>query len=183
LGSFGFPVISEKPGDEARGVRVFKRCTECHDLSATKPGGGPPVAAWESLGDPIALAAQMWNHSAQMHAAMIAKKVKWPQLDGQELTDLLVYLQSNRAGKGMYGEFGSAEKGQALFEERGCTSCHKKANSLENRGGHRTMADLAAAMWDHSPQMRQPPPKLSGVFGVNYFFCCGSKIEMSPLAK
>jgi mono/diheme cytochrome c family protein len=164
---FGFFWASryfERPGDETRGKQVFtsKRCSECHDLSVAKQGGGPPVVSWESLGDPIALGAQMWNHSAQMRAAMLGRKVPWPQLDGQELTDLLDYLQSNRPGKGMYGEFGSAEKGEKLFVEQGCAACHKKSSSLENRRGHRTMADLAAAMWDHAPQMRQPQPKLSG---------------------
>jgi mono/diheme cytochrome c family protein len=163
---FGFFWASryfERPGDETRGKQVYvsKHCAGCHALSSAVAGGGPPISAWASLGDPISLASHMWNHSAQMQAAMAKKDVSWPRLDGQELTDLLAYLQSNRPGLAMYGEFGSAEAGQKLFQQKGCASCHMKAQSLENRRGHRTMADLAAALWDHEPEMRQPPPRLT----------------------
>ena len=52
--------------------------------------GAPPVTQWESLGHPIVLARQMWNHAAKMRAAQTQKKIAWQQLTTQDLSDMLV---------------------------------------------------------------------------------------------
>ncbi len=85
----------ERPGDVGRGRKVFidKGCAGCHNLSADSKGVGPSVATWEATTDPIELARQMWNHSTRMTAEMAKKKVKWPELTGQDMTDLMVYLR------------------------------------------------------------------------------------------
>ena len=95
----------DKPGDAARGKRVFeaKHCAECHGLTSPLPGGPNPVVQWQSLADPILLAEQMWNHGADMRAAFEKKKIKWPELTSQNLTDLLVYLQNLPQTKGPRG--------------------------------------------------------------------------------
>lgn len=36
----------------------------------------------------------MWNHQSQMHNAMAARGIAWPQLTSQDLDDMLVYLQN-----------------------------------------------------------------------------------------
>src|SRR6266567_5152531 len=53
----------EQRGDAARGKQAFaaKHCAECHGVTSSNAAGAPPVAKWESLGDPIILAQQMWN--------------------------------------------------------------------------------------------------------------------------
>src|SRR6185369_3585384 len=58
----------ERPGDAGRGKLAFsaKHCAECHGVTASIAAGAPPVAKWESLGDPIILAQQMWNHGPKM---------------------------------------------------------------------------------------------------------------------
>src|SRR5262249_10267214 len=58
----------EKPGDAARGKRVFGhgKCGECHGLTTALQSGIRPVSQWRSLSDPITLAEQMWNHWPQM---------------------------------------------------------------------------------------------------------------------
>ncbi len=156
----------EKPGDASRGRQVFvsKHCTECHNLTGANPEGGPPVVQWKSLGDPILLAEQMWDHSSPMSVLMARKKITRPALTGQDITDLLVYLQNLPQTKGVKPAFApaSAETGQMLFQVKGCADCHKGSNSLENRLPNRTFADLAAEMWNHAPKMRQPPPQLNG---------------------
>ena len=63
------------------------------------------MAKWESLADPIVLAQQMWNHGAQMRAAFANKKLAWPQVTAQELTDMLVYLQNLPETRGLAGNF------------------------------------------------------------------------------
>jgi cytochrome c2 len=85
----------DKPGDAARGRQVFsaKHCGECHGIAESLAEGAPPVVKWESLGQPMVLVEQMWNHSGRMREAFGRKKISWQQLTTQELTDLLVYLR------------------------------------------------------------------------------------------
>jgi Cytochrome c len=85
----------ERPGDPNRGKRVFtmRRCGDCHGITVPVAGGGPPVAKWESLADPLLLVQQMWNHGGKMRAAFAEKKLAWVRLNRQELTDVVVYLQ------------------------------------------------------------------------------------------
>ena len=59
-----------KPGDAARGKTVFKskHCAECHGLTEARLPAAKPVAQWESIGQPVALATTLWNHAATMRA-------------------------------------------------------------------------------------------------------------------
>ena len=155
----------EKPGEAERGKRVFeqKHCNVCHSLTASGGGVGPPVEKWESLRAPIILIQHMWNHQSQMHNAMAARGIAWPQLSSQELDDLLVYLQNlpqTRSDEN-FVELISSGNGEVLFREKGCIGCHVGKLALENRLGDSTLTDIAAAMWNHAPQMRQPPPELT----------------------
>jgi len=156
----------DKPGDAARGKQVFKakHCEECHGLTSPLPGGPNPVVQWQSLADPILLAEQMWNHGADMRAAFEKKKIKWPELTSQNLTDLLVYLQNlpQTRGRAAQLQAPAAENGQSLFQAKGCSGCHTGKLSLENRYLGQTLTDFASAMWNHEPKMKQPPPVLDG---------------------
>jgi len=169
----------EGPGDAARGKQLFaaKRCADCHGLSSS-PGAAPPVSAWESLSDPVALAQQMWNHSPQMKQALASKKIEWPRLTTQELTDILVYLQNLPQTKGLKPRLtaASAETGKMLFEVKGCIGCHKAKNSLENRFSGRTLTDFAVAMWNHASRVKASPlnavemRRLAGyLWSIQYF--------------
>ncbi len=155
----------EKPGEAERGKRLFqeKHCIDCHALTAGGGGVGPPVEKWESLQAPIILIEHMWNHQTQMHNAMAARGIAWPQLTSQELDDMLVYLQNLPQTRSIqtFIDLPSPENGEALFREKGCIVCHVGKLALENRLGDSTLTDIAAAMWNHAPQMRQPPPELS----------------------
>lgn len=154
----------EQPGDAGRGKRVFrsKRCNECHGLAEPLATGIKPVAQWKSLTDPILLAQEMWNHSAQMKEAFAKRNIPWPRLTGQELTDLLVYLRNLPETRGREMEFApaSSETGAMLFKLKNCAGCHTGRMSLENRFTNRSLADFAAAMWNHSRQMPQYLPDL-----------------------
>jgi mono/diheme cytochrome c family protein len=160
----------ERPGDAARGKQVFasKHCADCHAISDPVTGGGPPLASWHSLAAPIALAQQMWNHASQMQAAMTARHLSWPELTGQELTDLLVYVQNLPQTRGRVAEFslGPAGNGEALFKQKGCVGCHVGSLAIEKHPTNGTLTDFAVAMWDHAPKMLEyrrktgisPPP-------------------------
>jgi cytochrome c2 len=155
----------EKPGEAQRGKRLLqeKRCTECHSLTAAGGGIGPPMEKWESLGSPVVLIQKMWNHQTQMHNAMAARGISWPQLSSQDLTDLMVYLQNLPQARSIEHVLllPPPAQGESLFREKGCAECHQGKLALENRLGDSTLTDVASAMWSHAPQMRQPPPELT----------------------
>jgi len=155
----------EKRGDAARGKQAFaaKHCAECHGVTTSNVPGAPPVAKWESLAEPIILAQQMWNHGARMRQAFAARKLRWSLLTAQELTDILVYLQNLPETRDLRGNFmfPPSETGEALFQSKGCVVCHAGKLALENRLRNRTLTQIAADMWNHQPNMKQPPPNLS----------------------
>jgi mono/diheme cytochrome c family protein len=155
----------EKPGDAARGKRAFaaKHCADCHGIATSSFPGAPPVAKWDSLADPGLLAQQMWNHGAQMRQAFAQKKLARSQLTGQELTDILVYLRNLPETKALPREFHLAGSGSSedLFKSKGCAGCHTGANALEAKLRDQSLTDIAADMWNHQPNMKNPPPALS----------------------
>lgn len=152
----------EKPGDAARGKRAFtaRHCAECHGMTGSRAADAPPVARWESLADPVALAQQMWNHSARMSQEFAKRKLRYPELSAQELTDILVYLKTQPEAQHLAAEFlfGSSDSGAALFQSKGCAACHVGRLALEDRLRNQTLTEIAVAMWNHRPAMGARPP-------------------------
>ncbi len=62
-----------------------------------------------------------------------------------------------------------ARRGVDFFQSQGCVNCHAVKGSGAGKApdlGRRldrdyTPAGIAARMWSHAPQMRQPPPELT----------------------
>jgi mono/diheme cytochrome c family protein len=147
----------EKPGDAARGKRVFdsRGCTRCHGLAREVQPGISPVSRWQSLNHPFALSEAMWNHMRPMLAATEAKHAPWPDLSAQDLSDLLVYLRNlptSRASAPLF-EITAGASGREVFRAKGCDTCHGSDTALAGRIRGRTMTEIAAAMWDHGPRM------------------------------
>jgi len=155
----------DKPGDAARGKRLFtsKHCSECHGITGPKDEDAKPVIGWESIGHPILLAEAMWNHAENMQQAFADRKVPRPEISGQDLSDILVYLRNLPVTRRLAArlETGSSESGQALFESKGCGGCHIGKLALAPRLRGTTLTDIAVDMWNHAPKMAQPPPKLA----------------------
>jgi mono/diheme cytochrome c family protein len=155
----------DRPGDAGRGKQVFasKRCADCHGLSSPTSGSAaPPVSAWKAVGDPIALAAEMWNHAPQMLPEFARKGIPHPQITAQDLTDLRVYLQSLPQQRGREPQFSPASEGTGrdLYQAKGCAACHQGNLAPENRPARGIPSDLAAAMWNHAGQMSKNPVRL-----------------------
>jgi mono/diheme cytochrome c family protein len=147
----------EKPGDAARGKRLFteRGCADCHGLTAEVKPGIPPVSQWGELNSPFALSEAMWNHMPRMLAAMSAKRIAWPALSGQDFSDLLVYLRNLPSARQLPPEFNVTfgAKGGELFWEKDCQRCHNSDTSFAGRIRGRTLTDIAAEMWNHGPRM------------------------------
>jgi mono/diheme cytochrome c family protein len=153
----------DRPGDAGRGKNVFttRGCMNCHGVGAAGSSGALPVSAWTSLDDPVTLASAMWNHSPQMQRETSRSKTRWPELTGQDLTDLLVFIR-NSPGKRTAAEHfqisSSQVEGEKLFQSKGCVACHGPGKiSLPERLSGLTLTGVAAQMWDHAPRMKAPP--------------------------
>lgn len=152
----------EPLGDAGRGKAVFqdRRCAACHDLTGHKVG--PPLAEWKEVSDPAAWIRQMWNHSSVMYAKAKEKKIPWPQLSGQDFSDLLVYLRSLPQTRSAQAQFAVSDpdEGKVLFDKKGCTGCHviksaapaKISIPIAGRPVD-SMSAMAAEMWNHAPIM------------------------------
>jgi mono/diheme cytochrome c family protein len=152
----------EKPGDAGRGKSVFSasHCPACHDLKEAKVA--KPVSQWESLGQPMALVNAMWNHAATMRQEFAQRKLSWPELSAQDLTDILVYLRGLPASRNtvVHVEISTGANGQTLFESKGCAACHTGKNALPAKLKGETLTDIAVGMWNHEPRMPAAPAPL-----------------------
>jgi mono/diheme cytochrome c family protein len=151
----------EKPGDAGRGKRLFtdRACSTCHGLTGSIKAGVKPVSEWSSLSDSVALTEAMWNHAPNMMAAMKSRNLSWPQLSGQDLSDLLVYLRNLPATRDRAAVFQttSGADGETIFKSKGCVACHRSGTALCDRIKGRTLTEIGAAMWNHATRMPAQP--------------------------
>jgi mono/diheme cytochrome c family protein len=142
----------EMPGDAGRGKQLFstKHCAECHGLKESKIPEAKPAAQWQSVNQPIVLVGEMWNHAATMRQEFTKRKLKWPELETQDLIDILVYLRNTTPTR---VEITSGANGEALFRSKGCESCHSSMAALSTRLKGQTLTGIAVAMWNHAPRM------------------------------
>jgi mono/diheme cytochrome c family protein len=109
----------------------------------------------------------MWNHASEMLDQSWRHGKSWPRLSGQDTRDLLSYLWRlpKPVPAGTF-RFGDDAEGRNVFNER-CATCHtlgrKEAGRVDLNGTlyRTTMSQLAAAMWNHAPAMKQKNPATS----------------------
>jgi cytochrome c2 len=80
----------DEPGDPEKGKNVFvkKQCQSCH-------GRGTKMVSLANLKgkiSPIYMAQTMWNHGPEMLERMRKARVTWQKIEGQEMVDLMEYL-------------------------------------------------------------------------------------------
>ena len=154
------PVIAQGPlyvlpGVAGRGRTVFaqKRCIECH--SAAGQGGevGPDLAERSINLSQMQFASAMWNKTPAMLDAMRSRAIPVPQLQPDEMADIVAYLYSVR----YFAAGGDPKKGVAVANAKGCLSCHalrgergKPAGDLAAAKNLESPAAILAALWDHS---------------------------------
>jgi cytochrome c2 len=154
----------EKAGDAARGKELFteKRCVQCHGIVKPVNPKAKPLALWQGLADPVSLVSANWNHSSDMWDEVKRKSFRWPTMNADEMTDLLVYIRTSsaaaRSEKPQFHILAGAE-GAALFDSKGCTACHN-ADRLTVRS--MTLTGVAASMWNHATFLHNKPPRFEG---------------------
>lgn len=155
----------DKLGDAGRGKQIFSsgHCAECHGLTEPKSPEAKPVSEWTAIGHPVELVDAMWNHAANMRQEFAKRKLSWPELTSQDLTDLLVYVRNlpSTREKPARVEITAGTNGEALFQSKGCAGCHAGKGALGAKLKGMTLNDIAVAMWNHAPKMPANAPQLS----------------------
>ena len=142
-----------QPGSPKKGKAVFaeKQCISCHSQ------GGFDLLASDLRKSLTEIVGMMWNHSSPMWEEMRSRGLRIPRFDDSEMSDLTAYLYFIP----YYGEAGDVTSGKAIFEEKGCISCHSQEAIAEGKGidlGEITGSsffDLISAMWNHVPEMEK----------------------------
>ena len=143
------------PGRPELGRNLFveKKCIQCHSVGGTGGKVGPELVALSTRRSPIEFAAAIWNHAPAMMAAMTTRGITVPQLQPEEMADLVAYLDSVR----YFAAGGSVPKGWVVATNKGCLHCHgvsgekgKPASDLTKAKGLDSAAAVLAALWNHT---------------------------------
>jgi cytochrome c2 len=149
--------LFEKPGDAGRGKRTFGElgCANCHGLTNAIRPSIKPVAEWEVLADPVALAEAMWNHWSRMTQEAGANHPRSPVLSPQELGDILVYLRNvpSLPSKPPVFRMSAEKDAAAIYTAKGCPACHPSGAALAQRIRGQGLTEIGSALWNHAPKV------------------------------
>lgn len=146
------------PSDPLAGRIVFsdKGCIKCHSVWSQGGTLGPDLARSKAGLSVLQLAGVLWNHSPAMIEKMRERRIVRPTLNTQEMSNLAAFLYF----LDYFDAPGNADKGQAVFIEKGCVKCH----TVGGMGGHIGPAldkykkyasplFMTRAMWSHGSAM------------------------------
>ena len=139
--------------DEGRRLFVEKRCILCHSAGGQGGRVGPDLAERGVHRSLTQFAQAMWNKTPAMLDAMKARGIAVPQLQPEEMANLVAYLYSVQ----YFAESGDAGRGREVAAAKGCLGCHSVdgkggsvANDLAKAKGLDSPAAVIAALWNHS---------------------------------
>jgi mono/diheme cytochrome c family protein len=151
------PLFSPRQ-DPVEGERLFnvKGCVRCHAVKGVGGKIGPDLSQVSRPRTFFDLSAALWNHAPRMAARMRQLGMARPPLTAAEAGDLVAYLYTLN----YFDPPGRPAPGRRLFTDKGCITCH----TVDRPGGsvgphlgamkmHGSPIALAAAMWNHGPQM------------------------------
>ncbi|MGI9102638.1 MAG: c-type cytochrome [Terriglobales bacterium] len=158
--------VSFLTGDPASGGMLFesKRCSYCHAINGSGGKIAPDLGAGRNTSrqNLSQLVTTMWNHAPEMWKRMQKENLRASPLSQSEVSDLFAYLYLAR----YMDEPGDTAKGHALFESKGCISCHALSGEggsvgpdLAKISGVDTPIQWTQALWNHAPAMEKQFPK------------------------
>ena len=146
-------------GDPGTGARLFdsKGCANCHPLFGQGRGEAPDLGL--ILNRPATLnvvVCEMWNHAPGMWASLQQRKVEYVDIRSQEMADIFAFLYLIR----YVDQPGDVDRGELLFEEKGCLACHAVAGNGGKIGPDITTPSFAdtpitwvRALWNHAARV------------------------------
>jgi mono/diheme cytochrome c family protein len=154
----------DEPGDAVRGRKLLaeKKCLVCHAVAGQGSSAGPDLRKWASYRNPVNWVQEMWNHGVTMQARMASRGLAWPQLQGNDVADLIAAIRTMAANPPARAplRLASAESGRKVFLSKRCDVCHSIRGGGSQRGPDlgaralpRTLGQFAGAMWNHAPAM------------------------------
>jgi mono/diheme cytochrome c family protein len=83
------------PGDARRGEEIVKAkgCLGCHSVRGVGGGSGPDFEKMKGLSQPANVVSAMWNHGVVMERKMRNEALSWPVLTGEEMSQVVGYLE------------------------------------------------------------------------------------------
>jgi mono/diheme cytochrome c family protein len=147
-------------GDPHEGATLFfekKGCARCHPANGVG-GKSAPDLGYNRLPQSgiTQTVSAMWNHAPKMWESMRAQNIEYPDLDREDVANLLAFLYTAR----YVDEPGDQARGEALFFSKGCARCHGAegrssglAPDLATVKGVDTPIAWAETMWNHAPKM------------------------------
>ena len=151
--------IYMSPGNPKKGKQLFaqKGCASCHVTSGSKEGAAPDLTHSNLRKSVLEIAAVLWNHGSEMLKVMHDKKMEFPRFEGSEMADLMAYLYFLTSTN----EEGDPARGEKLFKDKGCISCHDTRGneqligpSVKEMSSHLTPISLVQSMWNHAGIMK-----------------------------
>lgn len=146
------------PGNPQKGKELIKSkgCLNCHTVQGQGSEIAIDLTEIEFNRNVTEMAGLLWNHGERMLVSMKKKKIAWPKFKDEEMGDLISYLY--------YLDFmesgGNVGRGEELFDNKGCASCHNTKAKTETAGpaisefeSLTSPVKLTQIMWNHAPDM------------------------------
>jgi len=147
----------DEKGDAKEGKKLFREkvCIFCHALEGEGENVGPDLGESEAHFSPIFLASAMWNHAIVMEDMLEEKDLAWPRFSGNEMRDLVSYIQeateSSKEEKRRKGivpleakvlflsenrfNVELARQGKEIYGAKACNACHDITGKKQAMGG------------------------------------------------
>jgi mono/diheme cytochrome c family protein len=144
-------------GDSREGKRLFREkvCIFCHALEGEGENVGPDLSESEAQFSPIIIATAMWNHAIVMEDMLAEKDLAWPRFSGNEMRDLVSYVQDastrSKVEKEKRGivpskskvlflsenrfDLDVARQGKKIYTAKACQACHNITGKKRAMGG------------------------------------------------
>lgn len=152
-----------EPGSVSKGknLLISKGCINCHQVSGKGGNLAPDFALLQQFFSPLYLAQAMWNHGPSMQKKMKELDMSYPEISGQDIANLTAFLsQAALTNTEIRLSPGNPLKGKFVFKNKGCTNCHQVDNNEKTNAPilskltlNKSVTEIAALMWNHSPTM------------------------------
>ena len=146
-------------GIPEKGAELFfgeKRCSECHAVNGQGGHVGPDLGTIHPGKPPMGwLASVLWNHSPAMWGRMGANP---PEINPEEMAHLLAFLYN--AGTG--DRPGDPAAGRRVFDDKGCSRCHREIAATDPTAWMRAMWNHAQGMGERVRQSNGDWPEFMG---------------------